>query len=115
VLKHRNSIETWSANPVALGPAVTYDFSTAANKAYGSNMVNVAGASATAVYALWSGDLNQDGVIESADYLQMENDILAVLFGYNVSDITGDGIVESADYLLMENNLLQVIFAAKPY
>jgi hypothetical protein len=115
VLKHRNAIETWSANPIVLDSTATYDFSVAANKAYGANMVNVAAAGTIPIYAIWSGDLNQDGVIESSDYLQMENDILTILFGYQISDLTGDGIVESLDYLMMENNLLKVIFTSKPF
>jgi hypothetical protein len=111
VLKHRNSIEIWSADPVSMSSVVNYDFSNAATKAYGDNMVDVGGG----VFAMWSGDLNQDGAIESADYTMIENDILSILFGYYVSDLTGDGVVESADYTLMENNVLNIIFAAKPF
>jgi len=45
----------------------------------------------------------------------MENDVLSILFGYQVTDITGDGVVESSDYSLMENNVYQIIFVAKPF
>lgn len=110
-IRHRNAIETWSANPVAWSASVNYDFSTSASQAYGDNMAHMGGG----VYALFNGDLNQDGMIESSDYLAMENDILQILFGYYHSDLTGDGVVESSDYLLMDANVLSIIFAAKPF
>ncbi|QLH46103.1 MAG: hypothetical protein HWD58_10985 [Bacteroidota bacterium] len=41
VIKHRNGIETWSANPVTMTTNLTYDFRSAATQAYGSNQVLV--------------------------------------------------------------------------
>ena len=39
VIKHRNSIETWSSTPVSLLPdVISYDFSTTSSQAYGDNM-----------------------------------------------------------------------------
>jgi sugar lactone lactonase YvrE len=111
VIKHRNALETWSAEPVMMGTQVTYDFTTSASMAYGDNMVNVGAGK----FALWSGDVNQDGVIESGDYVNMENDIFSILFGYLNTDLTGDGVVESDDYILMENNILKVIFVERPF
>jgi hypothetical protein len=111
VVKHRSAMETWSANPVAWSGVVNYDFSTSAGQAYGDNMIHMGGG----VYAIWSGDLNQDGMIESSDYLKMENDIVQILFGYYDSDLTGDGVVESSDYLMMDANVLTIIFGAKPF
>lgn len=111
VIKHRSSIETWSAAPVATGASLSYDFSTSAAQAFGANQVDVGGG----VYAMWSGDLNQDGAIESADYAIMENDVNSIPFGYIISDITGDGVTESADYAQIENNIPFIIFAQKPF
>jgi hypothetical protein len=104
-------LETWSASPVAVGSTANYDFSTGASQAYGSNMASLGGG----VYGLFNGDVNQDGMIEAADYSIMENDVLAILFGYYSTDISGDGVVEAADYSLMENNVLQIIFSANPF
>jgi hypothetical protein len=56
----------------------------------------------------------QDGVVESQDYLDLENAVAVILQGYTVEDITGDGIVESVDYVLMENNVSAIITAMKP-
>jgi hypothetical protein len=110
-IKHRNSLETWSAWPVNMTSSTSYDFTDAASKAFGNNQSSL-GASK---YGLFSGDLNQDGVIESQDYIEMENSIFSILFGYQISDITGDGVVESDDYLLMENNIPKILFANMPF
>jgi hypothetical protein len=111
VVKHRNALETWTALPLLMGAVVNYDFTQDSSAAYGNNMV----ALSPSRFAFYSGDLNRDGVIESIDYTLMENDVLSILFGYQVSDLTGDGVVESADYGLMENHILRVIFAQRPF
>ena len=116
-VKHRNAIETWSANPVSMNSVVNYDFSTNNSKAYGNNMVEVS----PGIWAFWSGDISnginygiQDGSIDSVDLSQMETAVDAISFGYDASDITGDGLVESADYSLLENNLDFFILSAHP-
>jgi hypothetical protein len=118
VVRHRNAIETWSANPVLISANTSYDFTTAINSAFGDNMADLGDGN----FAIYSGDISdnalgvgyQDGVIESQDYSDMENAVSIVLFGYVVEDITGDGIVESLDYSIMENNVSFLIFAVKP-
>jgi len=119
-ITHRNSLETWSGSPVTMAAVTNYDFTTAADKAYGSNQVEME----PGVWAIYSGDIidaetgtvgNQDGVIESADYSQMENDVYLVTGGYVAADITGDGVVESADYSIIENNVYLVISVMRPF
>jgi hypothetical protein len=109
-LNHRNSIETWSSNPVLFSYTTNYDFTTSASKAYGNNQSDLGDGN----FAFFSGDISdgatatvgiQDGVIESQDFGDMENAVYITYLGYTVEDITGDGIVESADYGLMENNV----------
>lgn len=110
VFKHRNSLETWSAFPVTFSSSnISYDFTTAANKAYGNNMKNIGGA-----YCIYSGDVTQDGVIESGDYSQVENSSQLFIFAYYVDDVTGDDLVESADYSLIENNSQMFLISARP-
>ncbi len=69
----------------------------------------------TGVWAIYSGDINdqyilglglgyQDGVVESADYGDIESANAVNLGGYVFEDLTGDGVVESTDYGVMENN-----------
>jgi hypothetical protein len=109
-LVHRNALETWSARTVPfISPITSYDFTTAANKAYGNNQTQ----SSDGFWMIYSGDISdvnnnqpigqQDGIVEAQDYLDMENAVSIIKSGYVFEDITGDGLVEAQDYLIMEN------------
>ncbi len=101
VIKHRNSIETWSANPVLLTENTIYDFSTAANKAYGDNQKEVE----PGMFAFFSGDINQDGYIDGFDYPDFDNDSQNNVSGaYATTDLNGDGYVDGFDYPLFDEN-----------
>ena len=70
---HRNALETWSASPITISGAVsTYIFSDAISKAMGDNMNDMGDGR----FALFSGDVNQDGSIEVVDMgnIQSERD-----------------------------------------
>ncbi|MBK7761755.1 MAG: hypothetical protein IPI46_00075 [Bacteroidetes bacterium] len=41
VIRHRNSVETWSSNPITFSGLINYDFTTAQGQAYGSNQTEV--------------------------------------------------------------------------
>ncbi|MBK6444630.1 MAG: IPT/TIG domain-containing protein [Bacteroidetes bacterium] len=111
VVKHRNGLECWSGAPLLCNTSVmTYDFSSLQSKAYGGNIH----ALGDGFFAIWSGDVNQDGFIESSDYSSVENSSQIFLFGYVNDDLTGDGIVESADYSLIENNSQLFLIVARP-
>lgn len=105
VIRHRNSLETWSAAPVTIVNNVSYDFTTAANQTFGSN----AAALGSGVFANYSGDIDQDGIINLTDLQDMENTSILFLSGYYSQDLTGDGQTESADYSLVENNLAKLV------
>jgi hypothetical protein len=110
-VKHRNSIETWSAVPVYRGICPTvYNFSNAAQKAFGSNMVEVDANR----WALYSGDINQDDNIDLGDVALLENSILNFDFGYQSTDISGDGNVDLSDNPIVESNVNQFVFSIKP-
>ncbi len=110
VLKHRNAIQTWSANPVLLNENTTYDFTTAANKAYGSNQTEVE----PNVFAFYSGDLNADENIDLLDASNIETDINAFAFGYFATDINGDGNVDLLDSPIVETNINGFVFSSHP-
>ena len=105
VIKHRNTLETWSDVPVALSsPVNNYDFTSAVSRAYGNNLVNLDGH-----YAILSGDVNKDGIINLNDLSNIETNVQLFLSGYLPQDLTGDSLIESADYCVVENNLLKVV------
>jgi alpha-tubulin suppressor-like RCC1 family protein len=113
-IKHRNSIETWSSNPILLGAFNEYDFSSNVTKAYSDGinppMVNME----NGVYAIYSGDINQDGGIDAFDMQITENDASQFAFGYYDSDCSGDGSVDISDMQMVENNAGLFIFYARP-
>lgn len=110
VIKHRNAIETWSANPVLLNENTSYDFTTAANKAFGSNQVQVE----PNIWAFYSGDLNADENIDLLDLGLIEADISNFIFGYFATDINGDGNVDLLDAAPVETNVNGFVFSAHP-
>jgi len=111
VIKHRNSIETWSASPInitALG--ATYNFSNAANKAFGDNLSDMG----NSVFAIYSGDINQDGSIDFSDYPDLDIANNSGVLGYNVNDLNGDASVDFNDYPLLDINSNNGIIAMRP-
>ena len=111
VIKHRNSIETWSAAPVSFtgsGP-VTYDFSTSAAQAYGSNQKLMGTA-----YVIFGGDLSQDGSVDATDMAAVDNASTAFLTGYLAADVNGDGSVDASDMAMIDNSSTAFISLKKP-
>ncbi|MBI2416941.1 MAG: hypothetical protein HYV28_03400, partial [Ignavibacteriales bacterium] len=110
VIKHRNSIETWSANPVSFTAySLSYIFTTAATQAYGSNLALVSGK-----YCIYSGDPNQDGFVDFSDLTLIDNDSYNFASGYLVTDLNGDLFVDFTDLTICDNNSYNFIGVASP-
>ena len=115
-VKHRNSMETWSKNPVAFTGAVTaYDFSTGLTKAYDDGINPPMKNMGAGVFAIYSGDTNQDGSIDAIDIVDIDNANSVFAFGYDATDITGDGATDSGDLVTVDNNSQMFLFFARPY
>ncbi|MHC1777217.1 MAG: M14 family zinc carboxypeptidase [Lentimicrobium sp.] len=100
VIKHRNSLETWSSSPVSFSSAsISYNFTTTASQAFGNNLKQMSG-----VFVIYGGDVNQDGVVDSADMTPVDNDAAVYLAGYLPADVNGDGIIDTADITIIDNN-----------
>ena len=105
---HRNSVETWSSafiNFSALSNPVNYNFTDAANKAFGDNQ-KLSGTK----YCLYSGETNSDGIVDASDLSDIDNNI--DLSGYNRQDLNGDDYVDGSDLGICDNN--QGIFSVTP-
>ncbi|MBK6346609.1 MAG: hypothetical protein IPF68_11875 [Bacteroidales bacterium] len=99
-VKHRNSIETTSANPVSFaGPEISYAFDQPA-KAFGGNLLQMI----DGFYTIYGGDVNQDGTIDTGDGTPIDNDQFMFVMGYIVTDVNGDGTVDTADGTIVDNN-----------
>jgi hypothetical protein len=110
-LHHRNGIETWSASPVLISENTNYDFTTLASKAFGDNQVQVFD---LAGYAIYNGDINQDGAIDGSDFLELDPSIQNGDGGYAVGDLNGDGAVDGSDFLALDPNIQNGVGAATP-
>lgn len=109
VVKHLNSIETWSKAGgellVANSLPNTFSFITSASQAYGDNLILT-----RTRFCMYTGDENQDGVVDQVDLLATYNDANEFLTGNRLpTDFTGDGAVELRDILRCYNNT--VLFA----
>ncbi|HPI54380.1 MAG TPA: right-handed parallel beta-helix repeat-containing protein, partial [Chitinophagaceae bacterium] len=104
VINHRNTLQTWSNDPIAFPPTGTIDFTTAATAALGSNMKEVP-TTGSGVWALYTGDLNQDGFIDSFDFPAFDTDSFNGVSGvYVPTDLNGDGFVDSFDFPILDEN-----------
>jgi hypothetical protein len=111
VVKHRNSLETWSAVPITFNNInISYSFVENANKAYGLKQMSLVGG----YFGLYSGDVNQNGTINVNDFTQVGNKARSFSTGYIVDDINGDRIIESADHTIVETNYRLGISISKP-
>ncbi len=105
VIKHRNALETWSSSTVTFpnSSAVTYDFRYTLTNAHGSRMTDVSGNGT--IFALYSGDVDQSGCIDSTDLSIIDTDINNFVYGCVPTDLNGDGNTDLLDYPIAQNNL----------
>lgn len=110
-VKFRNGIETWSKLPAAFlqGGLTEYDFTNSSDKAYGNNLL-LKGSR----YCIYSGDINQEGIIDATDLSGIDNDASVFASGYLNTDLNGDFIVDATDALIAENNASNFISKITP-
>jgi len=103
VAKYRNTIETWSKAGGELildkGTINTYDFTTSALHAFGSNQI-LKGSE----YCNYSGDVNNDGTVDLTDLGLIDNDAANFVTGYVTNDLNGDDAVDISDLSIGDNN-----------
>ncbi|MBV6480063.1 MAG: hypothetical protein HGGPFJEG_02897 [Ignavibacteria bacterium] len=110
VVKHRNSVETWSSGGILITNGIAdYDFTTSSSQAFGNNLV-LKGSR----HCVFSGDCDQDKVIDGADLSFMDNSVLSSLTGYVTSDINGDLVTDGSDFLIVDNNAFKMIVSRNP-
>ena len=112
-VKHRNSIETWSGNFLTFTAGLgSYDFTSSASMAFGSNQIQ---ADASPVrFAVYGGDVNQDGVVDGTDGGLIDNDASGFNTGYLNTDLNGDEIIDGSDAVIADNNSANFVSAVFP-
>lgn len=110
IVKHKNSIETWSANPVSYTPTlVGYNFSDNQTKAYGNNL-KLKGTK----YCIYGGDVDRDGSVDVSDMTMIDNDAFNFVSGYVRTDLNGDNYVDVDDATIADNNSFNYVMVMKP-
>ena len=109
---HRNTIETWSKSggeTMTRGVLKTYNFTTSASQAYGSNQIFKG-----TKFCIYSGDVDSDGAIDATDLSMIDNDALNFLSGYLKTDINGDDFIDATDYSIADNNAANFVGVVAP-
>ncbi len=89
---------------------VVYDFTDEAGKAFGDNQKDMGGG----VFALFAGDVNQDGLLTLGDMILVNSDLRNNLTGYRDTDVNGDGVISTADLIMINRNVRSNIETITP-
>lgn len=112
-LKHRNSIETWSsAGYIFSTDTLYYNFTLAASQAFESNQIQVD--SSPDKFAVYSGDINQDGFVDLTDVTNAFNSANSFATGYVNTDVTGNNITDLTDVIITFNNSGNFVKVIRP-
>jgi hypothetical protein len=110
-IKNRNHLETWTASPVSFaGSSISYNFTNAANKAYGNQMKDLG----EGIFGIYAGDVNTDGHINLTDINTTASAATAFATGYVATDANGDGSIDALDLILVDNNAANAVSLGHP-
>ncbi|MBI2419225.1 MAG: hypothetical protein HYV28_15255 [Ignavibacteriales bacterium] len=110
VIKHRSSIETWSAEAQSFsGRALLYDFSVDSTKAFGNNLRKKNGK-----WCILSGDVNQDGFVDFTDLTMVDNASAMFLSGYRPEDVDGNNFTDMSDLIIVDNSAYHYSMVQSP-
>jgi endonuclease G len=65
-------------------------------------------------YCIYSGDINQDGIVDILDLIAIGNDKTNAATGYKITDLNGDGKVDQQDIVIADNNNSAIIKKLAP-
>ena len=86
-----------------------YDMTSSASQAYGNNMI-LKGSR----YCVYSGNINNDQIIDADDLVIVDNDILNYAGGDVLTNLNGDGIVDIDDMAIVDRNAANLILVEWP-
>ena len=111
VVKGRNSLETWSSIDTFFtsSSVMNYDFTNAYAKTYWGNTILTGGK-----YCIYSGDVDNNGAVDSQDIYDITNDYSIFASGYLDTDLTGDYFVDVSDVTMVYNNASNFVSTMAP-
>lgn len=122
-INHRNHLETIYNTPINFsgGGSFYCDFITGDlndNNALGNNQEYlgeiIRNDKQVHAYALFVGDINNDGRINTLDRSYLYYNLSRGIRGYVPEDLNGDGVITISDRSLLEKNLIQLIESITP-
>ncbi|MBV6479282.1 MAG: hypothetical protein HGGPFJEG_02053 [Ignavibacteria bacterium] len=113
-VKHFNSLETWSKSggeTLSLNVSINnFDFTNSSGQAYGGNMI-LEGSR----YCFYSGDIDQNGIIDASDSGPTDNDASNFASGIRLlTDLDGNNIVDANDMAILDNNTANFVQVISP-
>ncbi|MCY7362822.1 MAG: right-handed parallel beta-helix repeat-containing protein [Ignavibacteria bacterium] len=113
-LRHFNTIETWSKTGgeilFSTLSELNYDMTNSASQVYGSNEILVG-----SKYCMFSGDADQNGIVDTSDISITDNDVYNALTGIRIiTDYNADGIVDGFDLSVTDNNATASVTVISP-
>jgi PKD repeat protein len=109
-IRHRNSIETITHDAVSFAGSMIYQSFGVPSNIYGNNI----GGPISGHYLIYAGDVNQDGFVDTGDYIGIDNDSYNYLTGYLITDVNGDGTIDTGDYIKVDNNSYKYVHTIHP-
>ncbi len=113
-IKQRNTMEIWSSDSILISAQNLVDFTTDSLSAFNDGVQSSLQRLAPSKFAMFSGDVNQDGTIDILDLIEAENKAAEFQFGYLQTDCNGDGTTDLFDLQYMENNGNRFLFISRP-
>ncbi len=111
-VKTRNTIAVWIPLQATQSNYLSRDILTSRTGVFGQNekvINNLLG-----YYGLYSGDVNQDGIVDGTDTQLIDNAATAFLSGYSFRDLNGDLFVDGTDALIASNNAYNFVSVITP-
>lgn len=103
IFRHRNSLEVWSKSGHSfVSDNLSYNFTLDPSMTFGNNAIQVD--DSPIKYAIYSGDVDQNGIIDLDDVVLVSNDANLFNSGYVSSDLNGNKYVELSDIIYAFNN-----------
>ena len=111
-MHHRNTIETWGGGTGTVTRGQTFfgvNSTLSQSSVWGSNQ-KLKGTK----WCFFSGDVNQDGVVDLTDLGLVDTDNLTFQTGYRATDTNGDLIVDLSDLNIVDVNNLTFVSKVTP-
>ncbi len=66
------------------------------------------------IFAIYSGDVNQDGSVDGLDLSLVDNDAFNFVTGYVSTDVNGNNFTDALDLAVADNNAYNFVSKVTP-